>query len=93
MKLTIDEQDIEAIARKVVELTKPCNCNSKPDNEIFDVPELASYLKVNNTWVYKQVQLRTIPFFKSGRYIRFKKSLIDQWIQENTRHTISQWPS
>jgi excisionase family DNA binding protein len=50
--------------------------------EIFDVQELAAYLKVEVTWVYKQCYLKTIPYFKAGKYTRFKRAQIDSWIRD-----------
>ena len=51
---------------------------------IFDVIELSEYLRVKVTWVYKQVHLRGIPYFKCGKYVRFKKSSIDSWIEKES---------
>jgi excisionase family DNA binding protein len=51
---------------------------------LFDPQSLANYLRVEKGWIYKQVQRRAIPFFKAGRYLRFRKSAIDRWIDEET---------
>ena len=51
---------------------------------IMDVDELAAYLKVNSTWVYKQVQFKSIPHFHAGRYPRFKRKEIEAWILEQS---------
>lgn len=53
--------------------------------EIFDVNELAKYLKVGVCWVRKQVSYKTIPYFKCGdKFVRFKKSEIDKWVKSKT---------
>lgn len=50
--------------------------------DIILTPEtLAEYLQVDLSWVYKQVSLKTIPYFKSGKYTRFRKAAIDKWIE------------
>jgi hypothetical protein len=70
LKTELENQDIEAIAQRVSELLKPMlSYNSKcKDDEIFDPENLAEYLKVDLSWVYKQVSLKTIPYFKTGKY-------------------------
>lgn len=91
MKSEIEPQDIEAIAQGVLELLKPLLSRlEKCDEEdtILDVKGLAKYLRVDSSWVYKQVSLKTIPFFKTGRYTRFKKAHIDRWIESQTTRPI-----
>ena len=87
MKAELEPQDIEAIAQRVVELIKPLlSRNGKQEADVIFTPEtLAKYLQVDTSWVYKQVSLKTIPYFKSGKYTRFKKSVIDKWIETQTR--------
>jgi excisionase family DNA binding protein len=85
MKFEIEPQDIEAIAQKVSEIIKPLLFSNKEHNDkdvIFDVKGLADYLQVDLSWVYKQVSLKTIPYFKAGRYTRFRKREIDKWIDQ-----------
>ncbi len=91
MKFEIEQQDIESIAQRISELIKPLLSRiEKPDDRdtIFDVKGLAEYLHVDSSWVYKQVSLKTIPFFKTGRYTRFKKMHIDRWIENQIARPI-----
>ncbi len=88
MKIEFEQSDIQAIVEKVVENLKPLLLNNrKHDGEdiIFTPETLAEYLKVDTSWVYKQVSNKTIPFFKSGKYVRFQKSAIDKWIKNQSR--------
>lgn len=87
MKTSLEQEDIDAIAAAVMEMLKPVVAgNGKPntDDRIFTPETLADYLQVDTSWVYKQVSLKTIPYFKSGKYTRFKKSAIDKWIETQT---------
>ena len=91
MKFEIEPEDIEAIAQRVSELLKPLLSHLEKRDEkdiIFDVKGLAEYLHLPSSWVYKQVSLKTIPFFKTGRYTRFKKVHIDRWIESQTSRPI-----
>jgi excisionase family DNA binding protein len=86
MKTEIERSDIEIIAQEVVDKIKPLLCKSPKQTEdtVYDVKGLAQYLKVGLPWVYSQVHLKTIPYFKVGKYTRFKKSVIDKWIEQTT---------
>lgn len=87
MKAELESQDIEQIALKVVELLKPLisgNGKHEAEDTIFTPETLAEYLQVDTSWVYKKVSFKAIPYFKSGKYTRFKKPVIDKWIETQT---------
>jgi predicted DNA-binding transcriptional regulator AlpA len=52
---------------------------SEQDDQILDKKGLSEYLKVDVSWIDKN--LYTLPHFKAGKYVRFKQSNIDKWIQ------------
>jgi excisionase family DNA binding protein len=87
MRVTLEAEDIQAIAEAVLEKLRPLltgiKAKSEPDT-IFTPETLAEYLRVDVSWVYKQVSLKAIPYFKSGKYTRFKKSVIDKWIESQS---------
>ncbi len=87
MKTELEQQDIEAIAQRVLELLNPILTRAnkgRDSDDILDVKGLAAYLKVETTWIYKQVQLNAIPYFKAGKYTRFKKSVIDKHFEKKS---------
>jgi len=43
--------------------------------------QLADYLQLNELTIYKRVQLGEIPVVKVGRSLRFKKDIIDKWLE------------
>ena len=84
MKTTLEAEDVQAIAAALMELIKPMLLGTRAQSELdvnFTPETLADYLQVDTSWVYKQISLKTIPYFKTGKYTRFKKSLIDKWIE------------
>ena len=95
MEIEIEQQDIEAIAQRVLETLKPLiarlerSQGNSGNDGILDVKELAEYLKVKSSWIYKQVSHKTIPYFKSGKYPRFRKRDIDKWIESRTTRPIT----
>ena len=87
MKLNLEQEDLKSIAKNVAETLRPLLKNNKKSSDsdiVFDVKELAGYLKVNESWVYNQVHLKAIPYFKCGKYTRFKKLQIDKWIEQES---------
>lgn len=54
----------------------------QPDEALWDVADVARYLKCSVGAVRHRVLHRTIPFQKVGRFVRFRRSAIDAWIAE-----------
>lgn len=87
MHTELEPQDIEAIAQRVAEVLAPALSRvsrSKGDDTLFDVKGLADYLKVDHSWIYKQVQHGSLPHIKLGKYLRFSKAAIDKHLEKNT---------
>jgi excisionase family DNA binding protein len=87
MKTEFELEDIKAVSSTVVEMITPMiksGGTAKSDDKIFSTADLAHYLQVHESWVNRKVALKEIPFFKAGKYNRFKKSVIDRWIDSET---------
>ena len=85
MKIELDDTVlIDTIVEKVVERLKPSldNSHNSKGDELMNVEGLASYLNVNKQWVYEKTHLGIIPYYKVGKYPRYRKSKIDQWLLE-----------
>ena len=52
--------------------------------DVMTITELAAYLDVAESTLYKNVQAREIPFAKFGSTLRFTKVAIDAWLARNT---------
>ncbi len=50
-------------------------------DQIMTVAEVAQYLRLGESTVYRLVQEGEIPGVKVGRSWRFKKGLIDVWLE------------
>ena len=48
------------------------------------VSEVSEYLKLPEETVYKYARTRRIPASKVGRYWRFERSQIDEWVTQNS---------
>ena len=53
------------------------------DDEIMALEEVAAYLKLKPQTIYTWAQEKKIPAAKLGKEWRFKKSIIDRWINQH----------
>ena len=49
--------------------------------EVMTARQLAGYLQLNELTIYKKAQLGEIPVVKVGRTLRFKRTVIDNWLE------------
>jgi excisionase family DNA binding protein len=52
------------------------------DSEIMTIEEVAAYLRLKPQTIYKWAQEKRIPAAKLGKEWRFRRSLIDLWLDE-----------
>jgi excisionase family DNA binding protein len=53
------------------------------ENEIMTLEEVAAYLKLKPQTIYTWAQEKKIPAAKLGKEWRFKRSIIDRWINQH----------
>lgn len=53
--------------------------------DVMDVEEVAAYLSIAASTVYKWVEQRRIPYTKLGNLLRFPKVEIDRWLSKRTK--------
>lgn len=53
------------------------------DDCVLTIEELAAYLKVSKSTLYKLVQEGSVPGQKVGRHWRFRRETIDRWLDSN----------
>ena len=58
------------------------------EERLLTIDDVAKYLGVNKFTVYRLVAKKKIPAFKVGNQWRFKKEMIDSWLEgtSNTRN-------
>ena len=49
-------------------------------NTVFTLDDLAAYLKLSKSTLYKLLKDKKIPGQKVGRHWRFRKETIDNWL-------------
>ena len=75
------EQLVDQIVKGVLNVLEPL-LSREPNDTLLTVETLAEYLHVSKQWIYERIQLKEIPYFKIGKFPRFKKSEIDKWLCE-----------
>lgn len=50
--------------------------------EVLTIKEASDYLKIAEKTLYRFIREQNMPAFKLGREWRFKKSLLDSWIEK-----------
>lgn len=53
--------------------------------EVMTAEQLASYLSFSKNWIYRKAEAGELPGIKMGNRWRFKKSIIDQWLEQRIR--------
>ena len=57
--------------------------------EFWDIQELSGYLGIKPSTLYVMVEERSIPHYRIGKLIRFKRSEIDAWMEGNKKDCIA----
>jgi len=69
---------LDRIERAIERIKIPVQ--NPPVNELMDIKEVVSYLKISSSAIYKLTASNGIPHYKNGKKVYFKKSEIDDWI-------------
>lgn len=50
--------------------------------DLLTAEDVALRLRVTPAWVYAQTRQRQIPHLRLGRYVRYRREAIDDWIEQ-----------
>jgi excisionase family DNA binding protein len=65
------------------EKPEPAGAPERDYPEIMTIEQAAEYLQLHKQVVYRHVRKGTIPASRIGATIRFKKSVIDAWLEDS----------
>jgi excisionase family DNA binding protein len=85
------ERDREMLSR-VSGNSEMSSQSSVCSDELATVNEIAEFLQVPNSWVYERTRRRgieRIPHFKLGKYLRFSKSEVWQWVERQRANSLA----
>ena len=52
-------------------------------NNYLDIRQIAQYLNLSTSFIYKEVSKNKIPYFRDGKALRFDTEAINNWMNEN----------
>jgi excisionase family DNA binding protein len=55
---------------------------AEPGSSVLTIDELAEYLKISKSTLYKLAQEGSIPSQKVGKHWRFHKDAVDEWLRQ-----------
>ncbi len=58
---------------------------AEPSGDVLTIDELAVYLKIPKSTLYKLVREGSVPCQKVGKHWRFHKDAIDAWLKQQPR--------
>jgi len=58
---------------------------AEPSGDVLTIDELAVYLKVPKSTLYKLVREGSVPCQKVGKHWRFHRDAIDAWLKQQPR--------
>ena len=58
----------------------------KQPDAVLTIEELAVYLKIPKSTLYKLVREGKVPSQKVGRHLRFHREVIDEWLKRQGSH-------
>ncbi len=61
-------------------MSDPARDAAGADHEILTLEEVAHYLRLKPQTIYKWAQEKRIPAVKLGKEWRFRRSIIDRWL-------------
>ena len=51
-----------------------------PNDDLLTASEVAALLRMTAGWVYAETRANRIPHLRLGRYVRYRRSAIEQWM-------------
>ena len=75
-----DCKKIEDLLQELVQ-KNPLVHEVNHDNELMSIDELAKYLRLSKSTIYKLKSTREIPCFKTGKILIFKRKDVDEWLK------------
>ena len=73
------EKKDQKVVENVVDVSK----------EYFNIQDISRYLGIKPSTLYAMVEERSIPHYRVGKLIRFKRAEIDAWMEGNKKDCVA----
>jgi excisionase family DNA binding protein len=74
-------------AHRTLGMARALGIHQQSTDPLLTADEVAALLRVTKAWVYAQTRARQIPHVPLGRYVRYRRSAVIDWIAELERHS------
>jgi len=91
--IVTNEEELEALLKRVLNealqplLLKLDSHANKPTSEIMNIKQVSELLNISVATIYGKTSARTIPHFKKGKRLYFKRDELLEWITLDKRKT------
>lgn len=51
------------------------------DDKLLTAGDVADLIRVTHAWVYAETRRNAIPHLRLGRYVRYRRTAIEAWMQ------------
>jgi excisionase family DNA binding protein len=79
-QLSLD--DVLSHANAALDGRAPHDARGSERDELLTADEVADRLRMTRAWVYSETRAERIPHLRLGRYIRYRRAAIEEWIVE-----------
>jgi excisionase family DNA binding protein len=55
------------------------------DDQLLTADEVATFMRVTRSWVYAETRRNGLPHVRLGRYVRYRRSAIEHWLDHAER--------
>lgn len=89
MRVELEPEDLSAIAAEVaaqvLAALRPLLAKAPAEERLMTIEEAAKHLGVTVGWIYKRTAGGEIPCRKIGRFVKFSRRELDDWVARNGR--------
>ncbi len=76
----MESNPFSVINEKLAEIQRRINLPEKPQEEWLDINGACDLLKLSKSAIYKRTMEQSIPFYKTGKKLLFKRSELEEYI-------------
>jgi excisionase family DNA binding protein len=80
---------MSSTAHEISDVADAAESSSPPDS-LLTAEEVAALLQVTCSWVYAETRKRRIPHLRLGRYVRYRRSALEHWMDDVERSSTRQ---
>ncbi len=76
----MESNPFSVINEKLAEIQRRINLPEKPAEDWLDINGACDLLKLSKSAIYKRTMEQSIPFYKTGKKLLFKRSELEEYI-------------